>query len=157
MRLVESVAREQLRRDHLGRYFSPQIAALLETGGDSALEVGESREVTVLFADIRDFTALAEKLEPRMVVETLNEFLSGMVDQLFAHGGTLDKYMGDGLMAYFGAPLPQPDHAERAVRCALAMQEQLSRLDVVRRSRGDVELRMGIGTHVPVAVQRAAP
>ncbi len=144
--LVEVVAREQLRRERLGRYFSPQVAEHLEQHS-AELGDGETREVTLLFADLRDFTALAEKLDGREIVATLNAFHTRMVEQLFSFGGTLDKYMGDGLMAYFGAPVTQPDHAERAVRCALAMQRELGRLNDERRQRGQSALRMGIGIH----------
>jgi adenylate cyclase len=144
--LVEAFADEHSRRERLGRYFSPQVAQHLQQGAEE-LGGGTSREVTVLFADLRDFTALAETLDGRSVVSTLNEFHTRMVDQLFAFQGTLDKYMGDGIMAYFGAPLPQPDHAERAVRCALAMQTALSALNAERTARGQPALRMGVGIH----------
>ena len=94
-----------------------------------------------------DFTALSERLDGKAVVATLNEFHSQMVEQLFAFGGTLDKYMGDGIMAYFGAPVAQPDHAAQAVHCALAMQEAMAQLNAARTRRGEPPLRMGVGIH----------
>lgn len=146
VRLVDSFARAQLQRERLGRYFSPQVAEhLAQHGGE--LGEGESREVTVLFADLRDFTALTEHLDGPAVVATLNEFHGGMVEQLFAFQGTLDKYMGDGIMAYFGAPVMQPQHADQAVLCALAMQDSLAQINLTRVARGDPPLRMGIGVH----------
>jgi adenylate cyclase len=144
--LAEAVAREQHTRERLGRYFSPQVAAHLAEHAPE-FGAGESREVSVLFADLRDFTALAEHLSGPAVVATLNAFHSRMVEQVFAFGGTLDKYLGDGLMAYFGAPVAQPDHPTRAVRCALAMQASLAGLNVERQGRGTPPLRMGIGIH----------
>jgi adenylate cyclase len=149
--LVGDVSAEQLRRERLGRYFSPQVAAMLAAapegiGGDT------SCEVTVLFADLRDFTARAERLAGAEVVALLNDCHRLAVETLFAFGGTLDKYLGDGLMAYFGAPVAQADHAERAVRCALAMQEKLAGFNAERMARGEDALHMGIGVHTGTVV-----
>jgi adenylate cyclase len=149
--LVMRASHERLRRERLGRYFSPQVSDHLERHGDLAA-AGETREVTILFADLRDFTALGEHLTGEQVVAVLNEFHGRMVDALFAHGGTLDKYLGDGLMAYFGAPVVVTDHAERAVRCAVAMQQALDELNVRRAARGEPLLHMGIGIHTGTVV-----
>jgi hypothetical protein len=90
---------------------------------------------------------LADRIEGREIVATLNDFHSRMVEAIFEQGGTLDKFMGDGIMAYFGAPIAQPDHAIGAVRCALRMEEKLAALNAVRAASGSDPLRMGIGIH----------
>ena len=146
-RLVSGVVDEQLRREKLGRYFPPQVAEHIESAAEEVLAAGESREVTLLFADIRDFTRMSETISGRDTVALLNEFHGTMVEAIFALGGTLDKFMGDGIMAYFGAPLPQSDHAERACRTAIDMVARLEALNRSRASRALPPLGMGVGIH----------
>ncbi|MEQ2008773.1 MAG: adenylate/guanylate cyclase domain-containing protein [Limisphaerales bacterium] len=149
--LVRQVVFEQSRRERLGRYLSPAVARHVERQ-EGGLVSGKACEVTVLFSDLRDFTAMSEKLTSERVVECLNEYHAFMVDVIFKHGGTLDKYLGDGIMAYFGAPVSQDDHAVRAMKCALEMHTELTVLNIERERRGEPELRMGIGIHTGLAV-----
>jgi adenylate cyclase len=105
-----------------------------------------------MFVDIRGFTKLSESLQPEAVVILLNEFHSRLAECLFKEGGTLDKYLGDGLIAYFGAPIQQEDHALRAVRCASEMRKAGAELNQLRASRNESEIKFGIGVHSGKAV-----
>jgi len=128
-----------------GRYVSPQVAAMLSLEDPDLVRPGGTRrEISVLFADIRGFTTIAESLPPEQAVSLLNTYNAPLTQVVFEQGGFLDKFTGDGVMALFGVPLPQPDHAERAVRAALEMQAAARQ---VSAQRGKVEwpIRYGIG------------
>lgn len=146
LELIARVVGEQLKRDRLARYLSPEVVnRILSIEEDVA--VGKAVEVSVLFCDLRGFTAMSSGLSGPETVDLLNDFHTRMVGAVFQNGGTLDKYLGDGLMAYFGAPLPVPDHAMKAVRCARDMVAELDEMNDGRERRGLARLRMGIGIH----------
>jgi adenylate cyclase len=151
VQLAHRISEERVRLEKLGRYFSPQVATRIQQSEDD-LATGQLCEITVLFSDLRGFTAATECSSPPEVLALLNEFHSQMVAAVFAHNGTLDKYMGDGLMAYFGAPMAQPDHPVQALRCAFAMQSALVTLNAARMRESKPPLRLSVGLHTGPAV-----
>jgi adenylate cyclase len=114
---------------------------------EEAMQLQEEVEASILFSDIRGFSSLAEQLSPREVATLLAKHLSAMAEVVLAHGGTIDKFAGDAVMAVFGVPDEQPDHGERALRCALAMQVRQAELNWESWAGGTQELGMGIGVN----------
>ena len=132
----------------LGRYFSPGVVARI-SGNSGALSGlgGRTQDVAVMFCDIRDFTTITETLPPSAVVEFLSQYHRRMVEVIFVHGGTIDKFIGDAIMVTFGTPDPSDDDAERAVRAGQAMNTALADLNAERARHGEIEIRHGIGIH----------
>ena len=126
-------------------YVNPKIVEELVRRPDAARLGGQRKEVTILFSDVRGFTSFSEAHEPEEVVATLNEYLKAMTEVVFRWDGTLDKFVGDAIMVFWGAPVDQPNHAELAVRCALHMRQQLERLQEKWRAEGRAVLDSGIG------------
>ena len=123
-------------RTNLARFFSPNIAYQLINHPEELEVGGERRDLTFLFTDLADFTPLVESSEPERIVSLLNEYLGEMTDLVFDHGGTIDKVVGDAIHALFGAPLSQPDHASRAVQCALEMDAYAQSFVAAKQAEG---------------------
>lgn len=137
--------------DLFGEYVSPALVdRMVRDPAHLAPSGSENRELTILFVDIRGFTRIAETMPPESLREYLNSFLTAMTEVVHRHGGTVDKYIGDAVMAFWGAPLPDPQHADRAVHAALAMLDEVMRLNHGLRSRGLPEMHVGVGVNTGV-------
>ncbi len=147
-RTLEQRVQEQLAQieslGRLKRFFSPQLAELIVAGGVEDPLKSHRREVTVVFLDLRGFTAFAEVSEPEEVMGVLREYHTEMGKLILAHEGTLERFTGDGMMIFFNDPVPMPDPEERAIRMALAMRDRVAELIVTWRKRG-YELDFGVG------------
>ncbi len=143
----QRLAREEVARANYSRFMPEYVVKELLENPDSFRLGGATQLITVLFADIRGFTSFAENEDPEKVVGLLNEYFSAMSQIIFEHGGTLDKYIGDGLMALFGAPTASPDDARNAVRAAVAMQRRIATLNPELVAAGFSEVAVGIGLH----------
>ncbi len=138
-------ARNQFIRRTFGRFLSDDVVdSLLDTSAGSHLG-GEKRKVTIMMADLRGFSAMAEALPPETVMAVINNYLGAMTEVIMAHQGTIDEFIGDAILAIFGAPVQRDDDAERAVACALAMQQAMEEVNARNRSDGLPEVAMGIG------------
>jgi adenylate cyclase len=153
-RLNQKILAEEKKRERLGRFLSPQVTSRILATSESqgaALGIPEVKEVTILFADIVGFTSMSEKMSPAAVALILNDYLSRMTDVIFRFEGTLDKYIGDAIMAVFGAPLDMPDHQIRAIRAALEMRERLDEFNAERKEGPQIRIRIGINSGKVVA------
>ncbi|HJU55651.1 MAG TPA: adenylate/guanylate cyclase domain-containing protein [Pyrinomonadaceae bacterium] len=151
-RAHERLAREEVARANYSRFLPEYVVKQMLENPESFKLGGASQIITVLFADIRGFTRLSEHANPEKVVQLLNKYFSAMTDIIFAHGGTLDKYLGDGLMALFGAPTATPQDATNALNAAVAMQRRVLSINQELRAEGLHEIGVGIGLHTGEAV-----
>jgi len=141
---VEEQSSRQTRQ-MFSKYVSKQIVDEILKNPDAVKLGGEMKETTILFSDVRGFTAMSEKLSAPEVVEVLNEYLTAMVDVVIANNGTVDKYVGDAIMAVWGSPLPDPQHRQKAMRTAVQMMEVLNKLQVKWKAEGKPHIDIGIG------------
>jgi adenylate cyclase len=147
----ERLAREEVARANYSRFLPAYVVKQILEDPDSFKLGGVNQTLTVLFADIRGFTRLSEHAPPERVVQLLNRYFTAMTEVIFSHGGTLDKYIGDGLMALFGAPTATPEDACNAVAAAVEMQREIGVINEELRAEGLSEIAIGIGLHTGVA------
>ncbi|HEX8169290.1 MAG TPA: adenylate/guanylate cyclase domain-containing protein [Thermoanaerobaculia bacterium] len=151
--LAEKIEQERKIRNKMERYHSPAVIDEIVKGVIAADETDvRTAEVSILFADISGFTTVSETKAPEEVAEFLSNFFSAAVDAIFAYGGTLDKFIGDAVMAFFGAPIPQDDHADRAIMAGLMMQERIGDWNAQREREGLPAVRIRVGINSGAAV-----
>ncbi|TMK35888.1 MAG: adenylate/guanylate cyclase domain-containing protein [Actinobacteria bacterium] len=142
---VDTKVAELERASRLKRYLSPQLAESILSGERDVTLTTSRKLLTTFFSDVRGFTAAAERMEPEQLVDELNDYLTEMTEIVFKHGGTLDKYVGDAVMVFFGDPLPQEDHARRAVLMGFEMRERMMELQDRWLGRYQHSFEIGIG------------
>src|SRR5215210_8520007 len=147
VRAHERLAKEEVARANYSRFLPEYVVKQMLENPESFKLGGVTQTITILFADIRGFTRISEHAEPEKIVDLLNRYFSAMTDIIFAHGGTLDKYLGDGLMALFGAPTTTPKDAANALSAAVAMQRRMISINAELREDGFQEIGIGIGLH----------
>ena len=146
-RAHERLAREEVARANYSRFLPEYVVKQMLENPESFKLGGVSQTITILFADIRGFTRISEHAPPEKIVNLLNRYFSAMTEIIFAHGGTLDKYLGDGLMALFGAPTATPDDASNALNAAVAMQRRMLGINRELHDEGFPEIGVGMGLH----------
>lgn len=144
--VMEDISSAKQVKNLMYRYMTPEVAEALLASGDTGLG-GKRKNVSVLFSDIRSYTTLTEKLQAEEVVVMLNKYFEVMVDVVFEYGGTLDKYIGDALMAVFGSPAPLEDHAWCAMQTAVKMRDKLAEFNRERVANGELPIGIGMGIH----------
>ena len=144
---AQRIQKEMLARENLTRYFAPQVAERIASLREAARLGGEKRPVAVLFSDIRGFTPLSESMNPDDMASLLSEYFTEMVECVFRHDGTLDKFMGDAVMAQWGAPIASGNDADRALQAAIDMMRALKKLNAKWKTEGRPQLQHGIAVN----------
>ena len=150
--LVENFVREQREKRRLSRFFSPDVLRAVVRGQEEASLGSSRRTVTVLFSDLRGFTSISERLEPEQIAEMLREYLTEMTEIVFKHGGTVDKYIGDCVMALYNVPFEDPEHVVKAVRTGLEFQERTLAAAARWEAKYGVTIRNGVGINTGEAI-----
>ena len=150
--MLKGLRQRDFIRDTFGRYVSPEVARAILESPEGLRLGGEKRVITVLMSDLRGYTRFAEQGDPAWVMDVLNGYLAQMTDIIVEHGGTINEFMGDGIVAVFGAPVAHADHAERAAAAALAMQRAMVTINESHAARGLPRFEMGIGLNTGEAV-----
>jgi len=153
--LARTIEHEAKTRAQFQRLLSPNLVDQVVTGKLQLEKGGALSEVTMLFSDIRGFTSMSESRAPQEIVRLLNEYFELMVDVLFKYEGTLDKFVGDEIVALFGAPVPMPKAELKAVECALDMMKALKEFNRLRVDEGQPEIHVGIGINTGQVVTGA--
>ncbi len=144
--LSDRIRQDMLKLSNFQRYFSPDLAKQIAGHGEEMkLDMGSKREVVIMFTDIRGFTSMSEKMAPDDVAHLLREYFTEMVEIVFRHGGTLDKFIGDAIMALWGAPLSTEDDADKAMGAAIEMQQALTKLNEHWTGSGKPSINIGVG------------
>lgn len=143
--LTERIQREAVVRSNFERYFAPDLANQIASSAEAVQLGGQKRPVVVFFSDIRGFTSMSENMSPDEIASLLTEYFTEMVEKVFEHGGTLDKFMGDAIMALWGAPIAHEDDADRAMRCAIEQMATLEQLNQKWAHEGRQQVKIGIG------------
>jgi len=150
--MIEGLKDREFIKNTFKRYVTKQVAEEILKNKDKIRLEGEKKVITVLFSDIRGFTSMAEEMTPQETLQLLNEYYGSIIDIIFKYEGALDKFLGDGIMVFWNAPIEQEDHALKACRCAVEMQKALTQLNKKRRDEKKKEIYIGIGVNTGEAI-----
>jgi class 3 adenylate cyclase/HAMP domain-containing protein len=145
--LTDYIDKRDFIRDTFGRYVTQEVVRKLLESKDALEMGGETREISIIMSDLRGFTALTADMEPNQVIAFLNRYLGKMIDILLDHKAVIDEIIGDGILAFFGAPEPMEDHPVRAVACALQMQAAMDEINLLNRADGFPHLEMSVAVN----------